>query len=165
MPASVECFIQTFWQSELAITAPQLHHNFTKRLNFLPSAPLSACAALQDTATRREGREGRIHLIQREELSAPTVSCTVEQSTPLHRIAHQLAWDKVSAAMMAAQGNLPVRPDLLSPPLLLLFPQFENGLACVFERSSEADDGSALPCLPECGVVWCACLGKVDCKT
>ena len=76
-----------FGNPSCTITWPQLHHNFTKRLNFLPPAPpLSACAALQVSHRHKQvgGRreERRIHLIQREELSAPTVSCTVEQSTP-----------------------------------------------------------------------------------
>ena len=150
---SADCSIQTFWQSELAITWPQLHHNFTKRLNFLPPAPLSACAALQARHRHKQvGEEDRrIHLIQREELLAPTVSCTVKQSTsPAQDCASGGAWDKVSAA----EEKLPLRLDLHYPSVLLLCPGFGNGPWCLWSSW-----------LPSLAWLWLpACWGKLTVK-
>ena len=65
-------------------------------------------------------------MIQREELLAPTVSCTVEQGTSsLQDYASGGAWDKV----FAAEEKLPVRLDLPYPSVSLLCPGFGN---CVF---------------------------------
>ena len=62
-----------------AITWPQLGHNFAKRLNFLPPAPLSVCAALQDTATGWDTGTTAGYIWYKGRSLSPTVSWKMVQ--------------------------------------------------------------------------------------